>query len=475
MADDGTAPPDDSNKAKAAAFAERMGQSASGADDDAKADAKDENEGLTKAQIAAKERRAARETARQTRASKRPVKEEDKEPEPVTVGPWSENDCGGAIPHFGLADAERLYVFEDDTARAAGEAADDARRYLDALPKPEPEPCASYVGFFGDDGTDAFVEAAALDDLSRMHKCIRPQAQWGKRTPPWDAATGTFVYERPELHTTNHETVPELIENGDVELLNALLDCGHLPEGLDRPDPEFGLTAAYLAVTYDQPAVLDVLAARGCDLAKMCDGEGDDAYATPAFYAAYHGKVRCLEALVRLGVDATEPCTKHGEAPAAFYAKHGAVVAGQLAFAATFRHRMATRLTRYLLMAPRRRSYRVTVRYCALIQRVFRGFAGRRNAYQLATALLEDQRAAEAAAQAALAHLAELEAAKEPEEVLTMAEAVAREEEAEMRAALAAANDGRAEWEEFFDEASGLPYYVHYQTGESVWEKPDTA
>ena len=124
--------------------------------------------------------------------------------------------------------------------------------------------------------------------------------------PPWDAATGTFVYERPKLHTTNHETVPELIENGDVELLNALLDCGHLPEGLDRPDPEFGLTAAYLAVTYDQPAVLDVLAARGCDLAKMCDGEGDDAYATPAFYAAYHGKVRCLEALVRLGVDATD-------------------------------------------------------------------------------------------------------------------------------------------------------------------------
>ena len=93
----------------------------------------------------------------------------------------------------------------------------------------------------------------------------------------------------------------------------------------------------------------------------------------------------------------------------------------------------------------------------------------------LATALLEDQRAAEAAAQAALARLAELEAAKEPEEVLTMAEAVAREEEAEMRAALAAANDGRAEWEEFFDEASGLPYYVHYQTGEFVWEKPDTA
>ena len=127
MADDGKAPPDDSNKAKAAAFAERMGQSASGANDDAKADAKDENEGLTKAQIAAKERRAARETARQTRASKRPVKEEDKEPEATAEEKVQRTFATLVEDALKTGTAEAMAVTEADLTEE-----DYARYYRDA-------------------------------------------------------------------------------------------------------------------------------------------------------------------------------------------------------------------------------------------------------------------------------------------------------------------------------------------------------
>ena len=465
----------DDAKAKAVAFAERMGQSTSSTEGGPEGDGAEEEmpEGLTKAQWAAQKRRTAREAARQTRLSKRPVVEEDEGPKAPTVGAWYDGGAyGGFPPFFGTSDgAERLYVETDDTEREARFAAADA---LAQAPRPAAAATSAYyVPFFDDDGTDAWVEKHDEDTLARYARCIAPRGQWGKHAPPWDAEAGRYVYAPPELYTTNHETVPELIENGDVELLRALLDCGHLPQGLDAPDPEFGLTAAYMAVTYDQPEILDELSRRGCDLRKPCDGEGDDAYGTPAFYAAYHGKVRVLETLVRLGVDTKDPCTKYGELPDAFYGNHGEDVARQLAYAATFRHRMASRLARYLWMAPVRKRYAVALKFARLIQRISRGAAGRRNAYALAMALLQDRNDAEAAVAAARAHLDALAAGDQEEEVLTMAEAVRREEEAEMKAALDAANDGREEWEEFFDDASGVPYYVHYQTGESVWEKPN--
>ena len=48
--------------------------------------------------------------------------------------------------------------------------------------------------------------------------------------------------------------VPQLVEAGDVELLETLLECGHLPRGLAEADPESGLSPAYIAVACDQPA-----------------------------------------------------------------------------------------------------------------------------------------------------------------------------------------------------------------------------
>jgi len=61
------------------------------------------------------------------------------------------------------------------------------------------------------------------------------------------------------------------------------------------------------------------------------------------------------------------------------------------------------------------------------------------------------------------------------EPVLTLAEAMAREEAAEAEAAVASLNDRRDEWEPCVDNATGATYYVHYQTGESSWEKPTAA
>mgnify|MGYP002045788155 CR=1 FL=1 len=92
----------------------------------------------------------------------------------------------------------------------------------------------------------------------------------------------------------------------------------------------------------------------------------------------------------------------------------------------------------------------------------------------MAKALVEDRRAAETAAWEAKCYLETLfheHSESEDEKVLTLAEAMAQEEAAEEAAAVEAANAGREEWEECFTE-DGTPYYVHYQTGESVWEKP---
>ena len=199
--------------------------------------------------------------------------------------------------------------------------------------------------------------------------------------------------------------------------------------------------------------------------------------------------------LVRLGVDATKPCTKYGEPPSAFFKAHGALVAGQLARAVLFRQRTATRLARFLWpprrpppfprnragrarrwMGPRRRHLRKTLRYVDLIQRTFRGFRSRRHVAALVAALVANRReAAEAAETARVALIPRPATADGDEEVLTMAEAVACEEAAETAAALSAANDGREEWEECWDEATGAAYYIHYQTGESVWEKPTSS
>ena len=183
--------------------------------------------------------------------------------------------------------------------------------------------------------------------------------------------------------------MPQLIEAGDVDLLRALRRCGHLPGGLQGAD-DLGLTPAYLAVHFDRPAVLDFLREDGVDLTVACDGVGADGHGTPAFYAAFHGKVRVLRALARLGVAMEAPCTRFGEAPAEFFDRHGPAVAEQLRAAANFRHATATRLARFLWMGPARRRLALARRYARLLQNAYRGHSVRRHAADLAMALVAD-------------------------------------------------------------------------------------
>lgn len=184
----------------------------------------------------------------------------------------------------------------------------------------------------------------------------------------WCGASHCYVYPGPTLRTTNHETVPQLIEAGDVELLEALVKAGHMPQGLSEAD-ELGLTPAYLAVTFDRPEVLRFLDDIGVDLAKPCDAVG---YATPAFYCAYHGNVRCLETLARLGVDLKAPCTKYGELPFKFAGRHPPVVADQLVDAVTLRDRSAVVISSHVRGRPDRCFYMAAKRLVVTIQRRWR-------------------------------------------------------------------------------------------------------
>lgn len=184
----------------------------------------------------------------------------------------------------------------------------------------------------------------------------------------WCAISNRYVYDEPKLWTTNHETIPQLIEAGDVEALEALVRAGHLPQGLQDPD-ELGLSPSFLAVTFDRPGVLRLLDRVGVDLSVACDVAG---YGTPAFYCAYHAKVRCLEELARLGVDLNAPCTKFGELPSHFFYRHPSDVANQLIDAVTLRDRSAVVIATLARGLANRRLYLAKQMLVVTIQRRWR-------------------------------------------------------------------------------------------------------
>ena len=451
----------------------------------------DARPGETRAQASARLRREKREAARKKREKKmREAEYHGKEEEPAAVaeekratGAWADDGCGGFPPLFGMCHADRLYV-EDDPFP-------DPESFLLAPPPeppPPPPPAAAppppppRFAFFDDDGSDAWHGRHSLEELERMRRVVRRPDRWAPYAPPWDERARRYVYRGPELHACRHATVPQLIEAGDVDLLRALRRCGHLPGGLQGAD-DLGLTPAYLAVHFDRPAVLDFLREDGVDLTVACDGVGADGHGTPAFYAAFHGKVRVLRALARLGVAMEAPCTRFGEAPAEFFDRHGPAVAEQLRAAANFRHATATRLARFLWMGPARRRLALARRYARLLQNAYRGHSVRRHAADLAMALVADQRAAAAAAEAARSWLeAEAERRKYEdsdgeERVLSLEEAMAKEEAEEAAEAVRQLNAGREElpggWVEMVDPESGQPYYFREVDGATQWSRPN--
>ena len=480
---------------RAADDAGSPGASQPGAADDVEApgpvpsDAEDLRPGETKKQAAARRRREKREAGKKKRAQKMAEAEfHGKETDEVvvveekrTTGAWADDDCGGFPPLFGMCHADRLYVDDDPFPDPAAFLRRSPAPPVPAAPAAPPPPPPPQFAFFDDDGTDTWHDAHSLEDLEQMRRVVRRPDRWAPYAPPWDETAQKYVYGGPALYSSRHATVPQLIEAGDVDLLRALRRCGHLPGGLAGSD-DLGLTPAYLAVHFDRPAVLDFLREDGVDLTVACDGSGEDAHGTPAFYAAFHGKVRILEALCRLGVAMEAPCTRMGETPADFFERHGPAVAAQLRAAARFRHKCATTLARFLWMAPPRRFLGLARRYARLLQGIYRGVSVRKGAADLAMALVKDRRQAAAAAEAARLWLeAEAERLKYEdsdgeEKVLSLAEAMAQEEKEEAAEAVRQLNAGREElpggWVEMVDPDSGQPYYFREVDGHTSWERP---
>ncbi|KAJ1460092.1 hypothetical protein M885DRAFT_509813 [Pelagophyceae sp. CCMP2097] len=244
--------------------------------------------------------------------------------------------------------------------------------------------------------------------LKRRHGAFPHNHRELERWPSFRAVAGRFLDPNetapplfcPRVRGTDHETLPQLIEVGDVDLIRALDDLGHwLP--LDQLD-EVNLSPAYYAVLHDQPRVLWYLDHVGVDLSKACDDAG---YGAPAFYAAFAGSSSALAALAKLGVDLDAPCTKDGDAPAVFFDRHGALVSAQCHLARTLRHRSATSLTGTILAQPARLRFLAIRRGLVELQRRGRAKLRRRCAEETrceAEALRADADAAARAAQAAL-------------------------------------------------------------------------
>lgn len=171
----------------------------------------------------------------------------------------------------------------------------------------------------------------------------------------------------PIFRSCRHETVPQLIEAGEVEMLELLVRTGHIAPSQLGMESELGLTPAYLAVRFDRPEILRFLSRAGVDLSKKCDD-----YATPAFYAAYHGNVRILETLARLGVDLKASCTRLGDRPCDFFKKHPTAIYDMLVDAVMLRDRAAVTITSLLKGSPAKRIFRAKQFLVVTIQRRWR-------------------------------------------------------------------------------------------------------
>ena len=165
--------------------------------------------------------------------------------------------------------------------------------------------------------------------------------------------------------TRARASVDLFIERGDVEVLSLFLRAGFLHDFLGDDE---SLSPAYLAIAYDRPEVLYFLAREGgVDLRAFCDD-----YGTPAFYASYDAKVRCLEALARLGVDLRAPCTVFGEKPASFFQRHDPAVVDELMRVLNLKDRAAQKIARWLRKFPLMERFRAQRHITILLQRRWR-------------------------------------------------------------------------------------------------------
>jgi hypothetical protein len=182
----------------------------------------------------------------------------------------------------------------------------------------------------------------------------------------------------------NKSIMQQIIENR-FDLLDLLPI-----EDLQEPDPDSGLSAAYLAIYFDKPKMIRYLHNRGVDLTKPCDPMG---FGNCVFYCVSYGRYDILELLELLEYDIVGPCDEFEQTPMQrAEMMNNSIMMNHLEFLSARRKRayefMTKNCMRYRCMV----NYRRTRKKIIDIQRVIRGFIHRCRAKDLKEIVREEKR-----------------------------------------------------------------------------------
>ena len=159
-----------------------------------------------------------------------------------------------------------------------------------------------------------------------------------------------------------------------IEERTDLLDLLTVKE-LMEPDPDMGLTIAFLAIYHDKVQIIKYLHQRGVDLSKFCDSIG---YGNCVFYAVSYARFDIIEVIEQLGYDIVGPCDELGQTPLRRAEAMGNMkIISHLRFLTTRRERVQTLMTKDCMRYFCRMRYMKSRRKIIMMQSVIRGFLGR--------------------------------------------------------------------------------------------------
>jgi hypothetical protein len=151
-------------------------------------------------------------------------------------------------------------------------------------------------------------------------------------------------------------------------------------EQLSEPDDN-GIKLQYSVIHFDQPELIRYLYKRGMDFSKPCDPMG---FGTPIFYAVTLNKLDIVEVLWKLGISLTDPCDKFKRTPIYHARKlENERMVHLIEKLSTRRARATAFLTKNILRYRAVLGYKKMKRSIIIIQRVIRGFLGRRRAKKI--------------------------------------------------------------------------------------------
>lgn len=148
-------------------------------------------------------------------------------------------------------------------------------------------------------------------------------------------------------------------------------------EDLSRPD-DLGLTLPFLAVYYDRPDMLVYLRKRGVDLNAPCDPL---AFGNLMFYAVALRRHEVVRTLDLLGISSTEPMTQYNETAMQYASRTNDELMRQtLHWSSQKEIRAYNMFMKHYLRRVYRAKYLKMKVAARLLQRIIRGFLGRRKA-----------------------------------------------------------------------------------------------